>query len=30
VYKFMKRGIELPSSMFVGNGSEPAAEGAKW
>jgi pilus assembly protein CpaF len=30
VYKFLKRGIELPSTMFVGNGSEPVAEGSKW
>jgi pilus assembly protein CpaF len=30
MYKFHKRGIELPSTMFVGNGSEPVAEGSKW
>jgi pilus assembly protein CpaF len=30
VHKFLKRGIELPSSMFVGNGREPAAESTKW
>jgi pilus assembly protein CpaF len=30
VYKFLKRGIDLPSTMFVGNGSEPIAEGSKW
>src|SRR6184192_1510025 len=29
VHKFVKRGIELPQSMFVGNG-QPLAEGAKW
>ena len=29
VHKFVKRGIELPQSMFVGN-SQPVAEGAKW
>jgi len=30
VHKFLKRGIELPQTMFAGNGREPAAEGAKW
>ena len=30
VHKFLKRGIELPSSMFVGNGSEPVGAGTKW
>jgi pilus assembly protein CpaF len=30
VHKFIKRGIELPPSMFVGNGSEPVAEATKW
>ena len=30
VHKFIKRGIELPASMFVGNGREPVAEGSKW
>jgi len=25
-----KRGLELPSTMFVGNGSGPVAEGSKW
>jgi len=30
VHKFVKRGLELPSSMFVGNGNGPVAEGAKW
>jgi pilus assembly protein CpaF len=29
VHKFVKRGIELPQSMFIGNG-QPVAEGAKW
>jgi pilus assembly protein CpaF len=32
VHKFLKRGIELPPSMFVGttNGREPVGEGSKW
>jgi pilus assembly protein CpaF len=30
MYKFHKRGIELPATMFVGNGNEPVAEGSKW
>ena len=30
VHKFLKRGIELPSTMFCGNGSELAAEKTKW
>jgi hypothetical protein len=32
VHKFLKRGIELPASMFVGNGNgkEPVAEGTSW
>jgi pilus assembly protein CpaF len=30
VHKFLKRGIELPSSMFAGNGRAPVAEGSKW
>ena len=32
VHKFQKRGIELPASMFTGNGNgrEPVGESAKW
>ena len=31
MHKFMKRGIELPPTFFVGNGKEPVGEGAaKW
>jgi pilus assembly protein CpaF len=30
VHKFIKRGLELPSTMFAGNGREPATEGMSW
>jgi pilus assembly protein CpaF len=30
VHKFIKRGIELPSTMFAGNGREPQTEGMSW
>jgi pilus assembly protein CpaF len=29
IHKFLKRGIDLPQTMFAGNGREPAVEGAK-
>jgi pilus assembly protein CpaF len=31
MHKFLKRGIDLPPTFFVGNGNEPVSEGAsKW
>jgi pilus assembly protein CpaF len=30
VYKFHKRGVELPPSMFGGNGNQPMGEGTQW
>jgi pilus assembly protein CpaF len=29
MHKFIKRGIDLPTSFFVGNGSDPSGEGAR-